>query len=150
MKRNIVVLFIILFTAQSGFAQLFAGCENAAAFSKNRKPQMGIVISSGDRETVWNDLRLGVAAESKGDSVVVFVISKAVDVFMADTTKLNKEDSRFGIRQASIDFLSGGGDIYTCATCAKMRNTENIEMCTITSIFDLYEIVKRSKTVITF
>jgi len=150
MKRNIAVLFIILFAAQSGFAQLFAGCENATAFSKNRKPQMGIVISSGDRETVWNALRLGVAAESKGDSVVVFVISKAVDVFMADTTKLGKEDSKFDIRQASIDFLSGGGDIYTCATCAKMRNTENVEMCTITSIFDLYEIVKRSKTVITF
>jgi len=111
---------------------------------------MGIVISSADRETVWNALRLGVAAESKGDSVVVFVVSKAVDVFMADTTKLSKDDSRFNIRQASIDFLSGGGDIYTCATCAKMRNTENVEMCTITSIFDLYEIVKRSKTVITF
>ena len=150
MKKNLIVILFILFSAQSIFAQLFTGCENVTAFSKNRKPQMGIVISSADRETVWNALRLGVAAESKGDSVVVFVISKAVDVFMADTTKLSKDDSRFDIRKASIDFLSGGGDIYTCATCAKMRHTENVEMCTITSIFDLYEIVKRSKTVITF
>lgn len=150
MKKNIITMLFVLFCAQTTLAQLFTGCENVTAFSKNRKPAMGIVISSADRETVWNALRLGVAAESKGDSVVVFVISKAVDVFMADTTKLNKEDSRFDIRKASIDFLSGGGDIYTCATCAKMRNTENVEMCTITSIFDLYEIVKRSKTVITF
>ena len=150
MRKNIIVLIVILITSQSGFAQLFAGCENVTAFSKSRKPDMGIVISSGDRETVWNALRLGVAAESKGDSVVVFVISKAVDVFMADTTKLSKEDSRFDIRKASIDLLTGGGDIYTCATCAKMRHTENVEMCTITSIFDLYEIVKRSKTLITF
>lgn len=150
MKKNVIILLFILFSVQSGFAQLFTGCENVTAFSKNRKPAMGIVISSADRETVWNALRLGVAAESKGDSVVVFVVSKAVDVFMADTAKLSKDDARFNIRQASIDFLSGGGDIYTCATCAKMRNTENVEMCTITSIFDLYEIIKRSKTVITF
>jgi predicted peroxiredoxin len=149
-RKNVVILVFILICAQSGFAQLFSGCENVTAFSKNRKPDMGIVISSGERETVWNALRLGVAAESKGDSVVVFVVSKAVDVFMADTTKLSKEELRFNIRRASIDFLSGGGDIYTCATCAKMRNTENVEMCTITSIFDLYEIVKRSKKVVNF
>jgi peroxiredoxin family protein len=150
MKRNAIVILLMLFTTQSGFAQLFSGCENVTAFNKNRTPDMGIVISSGDRETVWNALRLGVAAESKGDSVVVFVISKAVDVFMADTSKLMKNDVKFDIRQASIDLLSGGGDIYTCATCAKMRNTENVEMCTITSIFDLYEIVRKSRKVINF
>jgi predicted peroxiredoxin len=150
MRRNAIVILLMLLTAQSGFAQLFSGCENVTAFNKNRTPDMGIVISSGDRETVWNALRLGVAAESKGDSVVVFVISKAVDVFMADTSKLIKNDAKFDIRQASIDLLSGGGDIYTCATCAKMRNTENVEMCTITSIFDLYEIVRKSRKVINF
>jgi predicted peroxiredoxin len=150
MRRNAIVILLMLLTAQTGFAQLFSGCENVTAFNKNRTPDMGIVISSGDRETVWNALRLGVAAESKGDSVVVFVISKAVDVFMADTSKLIKNEAKFDIRQASIDLLSGGGDIYTCATCAKMRNTENVEMCTITSIFDLYEIVRKSRKVINF
>jgi predicted peroxiredoxin len=150
MKKYVIVMLMILFSVQKGYSQLFAGCENVTAFNKNRTPDMGIVISSGDRETVWNALRLGVAAESKGDSVVIFVLSKAVDVFMADTTKLANNDKKFNIRQASIDFLSGGGDIYTCATCAKMRNTENVEMCTITSIFDLYEIVRKSRKVINF
>jgi hypothetical protein len=102
MKKNFIVLLISLFFVQSVFAQLFTGCENVTAFSKNRKPNMGIVISSADRETVWNALRLGVAAESKGDSVVVFVVSKAVDVFMADTTKLSKEELRFNIRRARL------------------------------------------------
>ncbi len=149
MKKSVIIL-LCLITAHNGFAQLFSGCENVTAFNKNRTPDMGIVISSGERETVWNALRLGVAAESKGDSVVIFVISKAVDVFMADTSKLANNEKRFDIRQASIDFLSGGGDIYTCATCAKMRNTENVEMCTITSVFDLYEIVRKSRKVIDF
>lgn len=150
MKRSLIGLMLLLFFCNSGFGQLFTGCENVTAFKKSRKPDMGIVISSGDDETVWNALRLGVAAESKGDSVVVFVISKAVDVFMKDAVRPKNDSTRFDIRKASIDFLSQGGDIYTCATCAKMRNTENVEMCTITSIFDLYEIIKRSKKVVNF
>jgi sulfur relay (sulfurtransferase) complex TusBCD TusD component (DsrE family) len=143
MRKNIFILLIFIFTVQSGYSQLFSGCEDVTAFDKARTPDMGIVISSGDAETVWNALRLGIAAQTKGDSVVVFVISKAVDVFMNDT-------SRFDIPKTSLQFLNQGGDIYTCATCAKMRHTENVKMCTITSIYDLYEIVKRSKKVVTF
>ena len=134
---------LVIITAKGGFAQLFSACENVTAFNKSRTPDIGIVISSGDSETVWNALRLGIAAQSKGDSVVIFVISKAVDVFMKDT-------SRYEISKTSGQFVSSGGDIYTCATCAKMRNTENVQMCTITSIYDLYEIVKRSKKVVSF
>jgi uncharacterized protein involved in oxidation of intracellular sulfur len=143
MRKNIILLSVILFFALSGKAQLFSGCENVSAFSKSRTPDMGIVISSGDAETVWNALRLGIAAQSKGDTVVIFVISKAVDVFIKDT-------SSFDIPKTSLEFVSKGGDIYTCATCAKRRHTDNVEMCTITSIFDLYEIIKRSKKVVTF
>ena len=143
MKKNIIILIITLFIARNGFGQLFSGCENVSAFNKSRTPDIGIVISSGDAETVWNALRLGIAAQSKGDSVVVFVISKAVDVFL-------KDSSSFEIQKTSEQFLGKGGDIYTCATCAKMRHAENVQMCTITSIFDLYEIIKRSKKVVTF
>lgn len=143
MKRNLLFIATFFISFISVNAQLFSGCENVTAFSKTRTPDIGIVISSGDAETVWNALRLGIAAESKGDSVVVFVISKAVDVFM-------KDSSAFDIQKTSVQFLSGGGDIYTCATCAKMRHTENVQMCTITSIFDLYEIIKRSKKIVTF
>jgi predicted peroxiredoxin len=143
MRKTVIILFFVIITTKSGFAQLFSSCENVTAFQKSRTPDIGIVISSGDTETVWNALRLGIAAQSKGDSVVVFVISKAVDVFMKDTSK-------FEISKTSYQFVSNGGDIYTCATCAKMRNTENVQMCTITSIYDLYEIVKRSKKVVTF
>jgi sulfur relay (sulfurtransferase) complex TusBCD TusD component (DsrE family) len=143
MRKYCIILILILFAANSSFAQLFSGCENATAFNKSRTPDIGIVISSGDAETVWNALRLAIAAQSKGDTVVIFVISKAVDVFM-------KDSSSFNIQKVSEQFVSEGGDIYTCATCAKMRNTDNVQMCTITSIYDLYEIIKRSKKVVSF
>jgi predicted peroxiredoxin len=142
-RKHVVVLLVLLLTAQVGFGQLFSACENVTAFNKNSTPDIGIVISSGEAETVWNALRLGIAAQSKGDSVVIFVISKAVDVFLKDTTK-------FEIQKTGQQFVSKGGDILTCATCAKMRHTDNVQMCTITSIFDLYEIIKRSKKVVSF
>jgi peroxiredoxin family protein len=143
MRKQIALIFSILFLTNSLFGQLFSGCENVSAFNKSSSPDMGIVISSGDSETVWNALRLGIAAQSKGDTVVIFVIGKGIDVFMKDT-------SSFNISKTSLQFVSNGGDIFTCATCAKLRHTENVEMCTITSIFDLYEIIKRSKKIITF
>ena len=143
MRKYVIFLLIILFVSKSGFGQLFSACENVTAFSKSRTPDIGIIISSGDAETVWNALRLGIAAQSKGDTVVIFVIGKAEDVFMHDS-------SRFEIQKASQQFVGKGGDIYACATCAKMRNTENVQMCTITSIFDLYEIVKRSRKIVSF
>jgi predicted peroxiredoxin len=143
MRKNIIILALIIFSGINGKAQ-FSGCENIAAFSKSRTPDMAIIISSGDVETVWNAIRLGIVAQSKGDSVVIFVISKAMDVFMNDTS------SRFPIEKTCDQFLSKGGDIYSCATCAKMRHTEFVQSCTITSIFDLYAIVKQSKKVITF
>jgi peroxiredoxin family protein len=147
MKKIALMLAIVFLSAGYGYSQLssqlFSGCENVSAFNKNSTPDIGIVISSGDDETVWNALRLGVAAQSKGDSVVIFVISKAVDVFM-------KDSSAYDIEATSEKFWANGGIILTCATCAKMRHTEEVQMCTITSVFDLYEIIKRSKKIVSF
>ncbi len=143
MRKLFVLASLTLLFTHSGFSQLFTACENVTAFSKSRAPDIGIVISSGDAETVWNGLRLAIAAQSKGDTVVIFVIGKAEDVFMNDTSK-------FDIPKTSQQFVGNGGNIYACATCAKMRHTENVQMCTITSIFDLYEIVKRSKKIVSF
>ena len=143
MKKYMLLLALTIYANSGVFAQLFTACENVTAFSKSRTPDIGIVISSGDPETVWNGLRLAIAAQSKGDTVVIFVIGKAEDVFMNDSSK-------FDIPKTSQQFVGNGGDIYACATCAKMRHTENVQMCTITSIFDLYEIIKRSRKVVSF
>ena len=144
--KSILFYGLLLFSSIS-FSQdlsknLF-GCENVTAFKKSRTPDIGIIISSGDPETVWNAIRLGVYSQGKGDTVVIFVLGKALDIYMNDTSK-------FKVHEMSLEFMMNGGDIYACATCAKQRNTENIEYCTITSVADLYEIVKRSKKVLTF
>jgi uncharacterized protein involved in oxidation of intracellular sulfur len=143
MRKNIFILMLIFFTTNSGYAQLLSGCEGVSAFDKGSSPDLGIILFSGDAETVWNALRLATFSQSKGDTVVIFIVGKALDVYMHDTSK-------FKIEELCNKFAYNGGNIFACATCAKQRNTENVPSCTITSIVDMYEIIKRSKKVLTF
>jgi predicted peroxiredoxin len=143
MKTIIITLFIAVFVTVQGYSQLSSGCEGVTAFNKASTPDLGVVIYSGDAETVWNALRLATFSQSQGDSVVIFIVGKALDVYMNDTSK-------FKIEELCNTFFTNGGDIYACATCAKQRHTEEVPMCTITSIVDMYEIIKRSKKTITF
>jgi sulfur relay (sulfurtransferase) complex TusBCD TusD component (DsrE family) len=143
MRKVLMSLFIFVAYANCGYSQILTGCENVTAFKKSSSPDLAIVIYSSDSETVWNAMRLATFAQTKGDTVVIYVLGKGVDAFMHDS-------SNFNIEALSTKFISNGGDIFTCATCAKLRGTEEVKSCTITSIFDLYEIVKRSKKVLTF
>ncbi len=143
MRKLLFAFIIILFTAKYGYSQIFSGCEGVAAFDKSSSPGIGIILSSGDAETVWNALRLATFSQLKGDTVVIFVIGKALDVYLHDTSK-------YKIDELCNKFIYNGGNIYACATCAKQRHTENVPSCTITSITDMYEIVKRSKKILTF
>jgi uncharacterized protein involved in oxidation of intracellular sulfur len=124
----------------------FSPCESVSAFNKNSSPDLGIVIYSDDTETVWNAIRLANFSISKGDTVAIFVVGKGVDAYM----KKQEENDPYNIQKISTIFLNKGGIIYTCATCAKSRHTDDIQSCTITGITDLYEIIKRSKKVVTF
>jgi uncharacterized protein involved in oxidation of intracellular sulfur len=143
MKKSILIFFILNIFCSTLKSQVFNTCENLSVFDKARKPDLGIIISSGDAETVWNALRLALVATSKGDNVVVFVINKAVDVFI-------NGDIKYDVIKISRDLTVKNVDIYTCASCAKTRNTENVQMCTITSLYDMYEIINNSKRVINF
>ncbi len=127
-------------------ASVFSSCDNVTAFDKNSIPDLGLIIYSDDEETVWNALRLAIFSQGKGDTVVVFVLGKAVDTFM----KEQAETEIFNIQIISDAFLRNGGNIYLCASCAKIRNTDEIQSCTITSMEDLYNIVQKSKKVLTF
>ena len=143
MKKILFAIILLLGFVITGFSQVESSCENVTIFPKNSKPDLAIVIYSGDAETVWNALRLATYSQSRGDSVIIYVLGKGVDVFMA------KSDT-FGIKVLSDKFWWNGGQILTCATCAKLRKTEVVKSCTITSLADLYEIIRRSKKVITF
>ena len=47
-------------------------------------------------------------------------------------------------------FVLSGAKIYACENCMKSREQENSDMCPISTMKDMHDIVKESDKVITF
>jgi len=105
--------------------------------------KMGIIISSSSAETCWNALRYANFCIGQKDEVKVFFMGKGVEYQKVSTGKFNT------IEQAD-KFLKSGGKIYACGTCIKSREQEGSEICPISTMKDMYEIVKESDKVVTF
>lgn len=105
--------------------------------------KLGIIISTADTETVFNALRLGNFAIDEGDMVKVFLLGKGVE--------LDKiEDGQFNVREQTEVLLSTGGMIMACGTCLQLRNSKGSDMCPISTMKDLYQLIKDMDRVVTF
>ncbi|AIY89344.1 DsrE family protein [Geoglobus acetivorans] len=104
--------------------------------------RIGIVIYSNDAETVWNAYRFANFALKAGDEVKVFLLGKGVECE-------NMNDERFNVREQMEEFVKNGGKIYACGTCLKIRDSSP-ELCPVSTMKDMYEIVKESDRVLTF
>jgi peroxiredoxin family protein len=89
--------------------------------------KLGIIIYSNDPESVWNAFRLGNYAIKEGDEVKAFNVTEQIR-----------------------SFVKGGGSILACGTCLKIRQSEGSETCPVSTLADLYTIVKESEKIITF
>lgn len=105
--------------------------------------KLGIIIYSTDAETVWNAFRLGVFARKEGDVVNVFLLSKGVECETLDT-------DQFPVTTQMKDLLERGGKILACGTCLKLRGSEGTELCPLSSMKDLYDLVRDSDKVVSF
>ncbi len=105
--------------------------------------RLGIVIYSNDAETVWNAFRFGVFALKKGDEVKVFLTGKGVEFESLNSEPFN------ALEQAKL-YIDNGGEILACGTCLKIRHSEGSQMCPLSTLADLYNIVERSDKVVTF
>jgi sulfur relay (sulfurtransferase) complex TusBCD TusD component (DsrE family) len=105
--------------------------------------KIGIVIYSNDAETVWNAFRYGNYALGEGDVVKAFLLAKGVECESIDTDE-------FKVTEQMRTFVDNGGAILACGTCLKIRHSKGSEMCPLSSMKDLYEIVKESDRVVTF
>ncbi len=105
--------------------------------------KIGIIISSNDAETCWNALRYGNFALGQKDDVRVFFMGQGVEYQKISTEKFNT------IEQAE-KLMQSGGKIFACGSCIKSRAQEGTEMCPISTMKDMYEIIKDSDKVVTF
>jgi uncharacterized protein involved in oxidation of intracellular sulfur len=111
-------------------------------YSIGGKMKLGIIISQTDPETVWNAYRLGTFALEQGDSVRTFLLGRGVESEV--------EHPKFNVREQVQKYLQKGGQIYACGTCMKSRQMESSDSCPLSTMKDLYDIVKESDKVLTF
>ena len=107
--------------------------------------KLGIILSQSEPETVFNALRLANYGLKLGDIVKVFLVGKGVEL-----DKIN--DSKFDVHvhvQANA-LLESGGQFLACGTCLKLRESAGSEICPLSTLKDLYEIVRDSDRLVTF
>ena len=103
--------------------------------------KLGIVIYSDETESVWNAFRLGVFALKQGDSVKTFLLAKGVECESLDTPK-------FKVTEQMQAYVEAGGEIFACGSCLKIRSSEGSEMCPLSTMQDLYDLINESDKVI--
>jgi len=105
--------------------------------------KIGIIIYSNDPETVWNAFRFGNFALKEGDEVNVFLLAKGVECESLDTEK-------FKVTEQMKQFVDKGGKIFACGSCLKIRQSEGSEICPLSTMKDLYKIIKENDKIVTF
>jgi len=104
---------------------------------------IGVIISSNDAETCWNALRYANFCLGQKDKVKIFFMGKGVEYQRVSTDKFNAVEQ-------TDKLLKAGGRIYACGTCIKSREQESSDMCPISTMKDMYEMIKQSDKVVTF
>lgn len=139
MRKTIFSLATMLFLLVSTL-QVFSSQQK----TENQQPtSIGMVIYSNDVETVWNAMRLANYSKNQGDTVQIFLLGKGVEV---DKLVNENED----LKQQVDSFLEKGGTILGCGTCLKSRKNDEPQVCTFSSLADLYALIRKNKIVLTF
>ncbi|MFH1015428.1 MAG: DsrE family protein [Chloroflexota bacterium] len=105
--------------------------------------KLGVVVYSGDVETVWNAFRFANFARALGDEVNVFMLGKGVEFELLDLGKFN-------VTEQWQTFTGNGGKIYACGTCLEIHGLKPSSAYTVATLNNLYDIVKTSDRVVTF
>lgn len=106
--------------------------------------KLGLVIHSNDPETVWNAFRFGHhAAKQHGDEVRVFLLGRGVEAESLDT-------DQFKVTEQMAALAAAGGVIQACGSCLKLRQSEGSDLCPLSTMGDLYQLVAGCDKALTF
>lgn len=56
----------------------------------------------------------------------------------------------FSITQEMKLFVESGGEILACGTCLKLRQSSGSEICPLSTMEDLYQIINKCDKILTF
>jgi hypothetical protein len=140
MKKTIFFLPIILLCMSGSISAQEQFFLKPVAYSPT---SIGMIIYSNDVETVWNAFRLANYSKDQGDTVQIFLLAKGVEVDL-----LVNDDK--DLKEQVDAFLGKGGEIQACGTCLQIRKNEELQVCTFSSLADLYAVVRKNKIILTF
>jgi len=132
--KSLLLIITLLFCSSGLFSQNPVG---------KKQTSLGMVIYSNDSETVWNALRLANYSKNQGDTVKIFLLGKGVE--LDSMVKTNTD-----LKEQADKFLDNGGSILGCGTCLRSRNNKQPQVCTYSSLADLYALIRKNKIVLTF
>jgi predicted peroxiredoxin len=84
-----------------------------------------------------------VFALGQGDQVRIFLLGKGVECEQLDT-------DQFMVTEQMKALVNAGGEMLACGTCLKIRQEKTSEMCPISTMKDLYEVITESDRMLTF
>lgn len=105
--------------------------------------KLGVIISQTEPETVFNALRLANYSLKQSDTVKIFLVGKGVGIDQIS-------DAKFNVREQAEAVLAAGGQFLACGTCLKLRQSSGSEICPLSTMQDLYAIVRDSDRLVTF
>ena len=105
--------------------------------------KFGVIIYSTDAELVYNAFRLANSSLKVGDKVKVFLLASGVEY-----ESLNSE--KFNIIELAQNLLDEGGEILACGSCLNLRKQDSTDLCPISNMKDLYELIRDCDKTVTF
>ena len=105
--------------------------------------KIGIILNSNEPETVWNALRFGTEALDKNHNTKIFLLGRGVEMEDID-------DEKYHVKKQVDFFIENKGRILACGTCLKSRQKKESNICTISSMMELLELVEESDKLLTF
>ena len=105
--------------------------------------KLGIIVYSTDAEVVFNAFRLANFSLKEKDDVRLFLLASGVEY-----EYLHSEN--FPINDLAQFFVDNGGHILSCGTCLNLRQQESSELCPLSNMKDLYELIRDCDKTVTF
>jgi len=137
-------LLLLWVAAFFGAVPALAGETECSTPRGGTKPiKLGIVLTTADSETVFNVFRLANFSADSGDTVSVFLLGKGVEL---DRIK----SAKFDIPAQVQRFLKNGQKIMACTTCLKFHKSKGSAVCPLSTMQDLYDLIRASDRVLTF
>lgn len=91
----------------------------------------------------FNALRLALFSLAQGDAVSLFLNGKGVEIGQLSTEKFN-------ISEQLQQIVDNGGKVFACGTCLKLRQQTENAICPISTLQELYTIIREADKVLSF